>query len=373
MAGHGRNAAENWRRVRAWLEGEQIRDLFVSRAYLATIGQLRYLLALPEQVNCNLWLIIQRQRLRGAVRHALDLHQTDDLTFGQFEKQWTKTTKPQRRPTRAADPIGRSHIGVGLASLRVPLVEPLVFRDACRRLLTPARFKKLDAIYVAAGTTTQDWVQSQRKLNEQNTTAFLSGLIEDAPTLDEALVRVRAAQVVCFLNGWWLKTELETLAGARDEDAISRLTPEAARLLRYYASPHYPALALVRMVTRASLADLAALTIADAADGGSIRVGKTTTPIPAYAQGILRTQLAHRRLETAEDHDPLFASRPRNAARADMTSLKPNTVRLHLNKVAHNTGLALTVRGSSWAGPDEREWRTRYGVSVKPLAEPAKR
>ena len=50
---------------------------------------------------------------------------------------------------------------------------------------------------------------------------------------------------------------------------------------------------------------------------------------------------------------------------------KPNGLRQTLNKVATDTGLALTVRGASWNTPDQGNWRRRYGISLQPLIRPA--
>lgn len=65
--------------------------------------------------------------------------------------------------------------------------------------------------------------------------------------------------------------------------------------------------------------------------------------------------------------DPLFASRQQGSRGSVLKHFKPNGLRHHLNQVALDTGLALTVRGAARVGRDEVNWRRRYGVSVQPI------
>lgn len=238
---HSRNSRKLWNAATAWLEGEQITDLFVSRAYLAAPAQWRHLIELPETCGCDVWLIIQRNELskyRSAAVDGLDL---EELSAAAFTRRWRTKPKPTKRTTSAASPPEREQLPLGLTSTRVPLVEFPTFRDACKEQLSPLKFHQIDTAYQAAGADVMVWLRKNTP-TEKSVARFLRDMIVEATTLDAALVRLRAAQVVFHLHWWNVKVDPEMLAAARDADHISPLTTESAELVRQYANTHYAAL-----------------------------------------------------------------------------------------------------------------------------------
>jgi hypothetical protein len=372
LAGHGRNATRLWRRTKAWIIGEQITDLFISRAYLATPGQWRHLLDLSQETHCNLWLIVQRSHLPRHLADTLENVPACRLDFGAFEKRWRRRKTTQHADPTLVTPTSREELPLALASLRVPLVEFPLFRDACRQLLPPERFGPVDESYSEALLHTRRWLADNTP-DETKAVSYLRKLAADAPNLDELLTRLRGAQEAFFLDWWLLKVDLEAFAAARDEDALSPLTPESVRLLRHYSSTTHAALALLVLAGRPPLAALAAANIsAVAADGTTLTLhDREPITLPPYARGVLASHLAYRQLQGARGVDPLFASRQDGTGGKVLKHYKPNGLRQVLNKVAFDTGLALTVRGASWGGPDDISWRRRYGISVQPIARTA--
>lgn len=369
LAGHGRNATRLWRRTKAWLIGEQITDLFINRAYLGTPAQWRHLLELQQVTGCQLWLVVQREQVPPYLAEALDGVTFERLTFDAFRRRWARRRRtPQPADAALATPTSREELPLTLASLRVPLVEFPLFRAACRDLLAPERFAAVDRSYREALTATRSWIASTTP-TETDAVSYVRCLIERSPTLDDVLTRLRGAQAAFFIDWWLLKVDLDALAGARDEDALSPLTPDAARLLRHYSSTTHAALALLVLAGRPPLPPLAAAVVADAASDGSVVNLKGFGPIelPTYARRILASHLSYRRLQGATDRDPLFASRQNENGAKVLKHFRPNGLRHVLNQVAYDTGLALTVRGGARTGTEEANWRRRYGLSLQPI------
>jgi DNA transposition AAA+ family ATPase len=371
LAGHGRNATRLWRRTKAWMTGEQISDLFISRTYLGTPRQWKYLLDLQRDCGCDLWLIVQRKRSSRYLTGTLEGSDYEELDFDAFRRRWSRRKKPHLPHSRElVTPTTREELPLGLASLRVPLVEFPRFRASCRDLLSSDRFAAVDETYRAAAITTSSWLGANEP-TEASATVFVRQLIEDSPTLDDVLIRLRAAQTAFFLDWWLLKVDPEALAAARDEEALSPLTPEAARLLRHYSSTTHAALALLVLAGKPPLASLAQATLANANSNGTTITlpDHRAIELPDYARGILASHLAYRRLQGAGPDDPLFASRQNGSGGTILNHFKPNGLRQQLNQVAADTGLTLTVRGAAWVGRDESSWRRRHGISLQPIAQ----
>jgi hypothetical protein len=370
LAGHGRNATRLWRRTKAWIIGEGINDLFVSRAYLAGPGQWKHLLDLQRETGTRLWLIVQRKQLSRSFRDVLEDAEFAQIDFDAFRRRWARRRKTSQlaHSQGITTPTTREELPLMPASLRVPLVEFPLFRAACRDLLPSDRFDRVDRTYREALASTRRWI-AETTPTEASVACYLRGLIADAETLDDVLTRLRGAQVAFFLDWWLLKVDIDALAGARDEDSLSPLTPETVRLLRHYSSTTYPAVALLILAARPSLESLAAATLNDvAADGSVVRLpNEKPMRIPVYARGILATHIAYRQLQDGRRADPLFASRQLRANSKVLTHYKPNGLRQVLNKVAYDTGLALTVRGGATRATEDVSWRRRYGISLQPI------
>lgn len=122
-----------WELARVWMEAEQVRHLFVLRAHLLDIRRWRELIGLAVDVGMEVWFVVHpavpervKAAMAGVVVRRWDVH-----SFAARWRQEEEGAAP--RPAEVALPT-------------VPGEDFLTFRSACRRLLDPEGFERVDRV-----------------------------------------------------------------------------------------------------------------------------------------------------------------------------------------------------------------------------------
>jgi hypothetical protein len=348
-----------WRLAGIWLAAEEVRDLFVSRAHLLGARHWSALLDLAANRPMRLWLVVHRARLHPAKQQVLAGWQSAVLSAEEFLALWADT-----RPVgRAADPGDFPH---------VPADDFPSFRAACRRLLDPPSFARVDAVYEQAftaarrwvRTTVVDWEDRYGGIDVETVGGFLRDMTVSSTSPSETLVRLRGAQAGFFLHGILLTVDLTSRAMIGETDLRPTLSPAVADHLRGFCTPSWTAAAALTLLAEPPYGALQGMRIGDvAADGTWATIARQRFPIPDYARSLVRAQLLDRRSQLADANAPPLESQPlfpdRGPARA-----RPNRA---LDALAIWRPPIPMGEGGGGLG---RAWLARRGLRVSRIDDP---
>lgn len=198
---------------------------------------------------------------------------------------------------------------------RVPRVDGLIFRSTCRDVLGAEDFSQVDEIFVS-------WVCSFRRsfaeCGELTETAryatVIRAAIESAPSTEELIIRVRAAQVAAL--GFGLVLGVDTIRLLAAAESLCRRGLAGPQRwweeLDRYCDPDPGALAALYHA-HLDLGDAVDLRLSDVhvtADGATVTVcvGDREVAVDPEASRFLVVQRQYRLLCGAEICDPLFAT-----------------------------------------------------------------
>jgi integrase len=195
-----------------------------------------------------------------------------------------------------------------------------LFRAAAARLLDPAAFTRVDAVYRATYVRARGHAAALRHASGGNCTgAVLQQLTINAASADEVLTRLRAAQAGLFADGLLLDLRpgrhppWELRAGC----LRPRLDHSTVARLRGLADPVVAAAVTLARATAMTPAQLCALRRRDVTGDGArlrVRAGRLTYRIPARAAGPVRAAVLHQPpapdggLASAAGQAPLLAT-----------------------------------------------------------------
>ena len=356
--GAGRNAAKMWRRAADWMVGEEIAHLFVNRAQLLSASELTSLLDFAVDTDCELWVVFQQTHLRR--RHVTLVREWPlrQLDWASFEEIWSDSRAESDEQTSA--PVGRFP--------RIPEDDFTTFLSTCDRVLTRRDLASVEAAFVAGREATQAWIAAEGVGQTDAWAQHLRSLIGDCLSRDEALTRLRGAQVSLFLAGSWLRVDQRLLSMRWESQARLSLDEKLTAALRRFASPQSAAIAVVRAVSSSDPLSIASLRVGDVDEQAvSFRLGRPFE-VPSGARGILRAQLAARARAGAQESDGFFIdgksdakpSRPEQAMTA-------RGVQRVLRAVGDEIGVDLVGRKSDWGLEDDRTWARRVGLVLRTL------
>jgi len=185
-----------------WLRAEQVQDLVVLRADRLPARCWTSLAALTADAGARLWLVVHRAAAAP----------------GQLAARAPPAGRPPAvlRPWRAALaflPGPGPGNGGGPAFPAVPDVEFPLFRAAARRLLDPAAFAHVDAIYLDTRARARACAGLLRGRGTaasagERAAAVLQQLTIDAASAGEVLTRMGAAQAGLLAQGLFLDLDL---------------------------------------------------------------------------------------------------------------------------------------------------------------------
>ena len=308
-----------------WLRAEQVHDLVVLRADRLPARCWTSLAALAAAAGTRLWLVV---------------HQAA-ASPGQLAVLALVTGRPPAgpRPWRAALTILPGPGNTDPAFPAVPDVEFPLFRAAARRLLDPAAFAHVDAIYLDTRARARACAALLRHEGTaasvgERAAAVLQQLTIDAASTGEVLTRMRAAQAGLFAEGLLLDPSVHAARGWRNNQP--RLDDATVTRLRGLADPAAAAAITLTRATGMRPDQLGALRCCDVSDseaGLSVRTRGVTYRLPARAAGPVRAAVLDRAGigDVTANREPLFTG----AAGAPMTGRQ-----LH----------KLCSQGATWAG-----------------------
>jgi len=336
-----RISATAWDLARAWTIGAGVTDIVIDRAHRLTDPQHAALHRLATQTLCRLWLIwSSRQPLTGAhERTGAPIERIDAATF--------YTRLPVAGATRAT-PTARPPARWPL----LPQADFTVFLAEARRLLSPADFTAVAALYAAVAHATDTWITQRHHLldptaeSPADLPAALAAWLRDrllgpAPCASSALVSLRAAQAALFRRGILLAWNPQTLGPEPADRLLGTLTPSVAHALHLICRTDLAAATALSLHLNHPPTDFDIITCADVAPDGSQVWGRqpgSLLAFPAYTSGpysgkwglrittrsfeemdseepirlppaarpILAAHLAWRRSQGAADHEPFF-------------------------------------------------------------------
>jgi hypothetical protein len=288
-----------------WLRAEQVQDLVVLRADRLPARCWTTLAALTADAGTRLWLVVHRAAAAPGQLAAL--------------APAAGRPPPVLRPWRAAlaflpDP-GPDNSG-GPAFPAVPDVEFPLFRAAARRLLDPAAFAYVDAVYLdtyARAGACAGLLRGRGTAASvgERAAAVFQQLTIDAASAGEVLTRVRAAQAGLLAQGLFLDLDLPAARAWKNSQPC--LDDVTVTRLRGLADPAAAAAVTLTRATGMRLDQLGALRCCDMSDGDAglqVRTRGVTYRLPARAAGPVRAAVLDRHPADAGDvtanQEPLF-------------------------------------------------------------------
>jgi len=335
LSGSGRNAQESWERVMAWVAGERVEHILVSRAHHLDRHRWELLIELASLSGSSLWLVVQVGVLNRNLRETVRDWPCRSLGFDEFVALQRAAYLPSQAPPGTG----------GAAFPTVPDDDFTSFRSSCRGLLAPAAFAVVDGVFLQVRSQTGDWLRAQPSRDEEGIAGYLGGLLR-AGSIHEQVTRLRGAQTAFFWAGFKVRVDIERLTAVSGMDTQREIDESAARKLRLYLHPTYAAVGLIAAMG-VGPHQLVAATMADVdEDGSTVRMGGHFHSIPVFARDILRAHLAQRWLQGAGDDNILFVAPGRTEfARQGPYSTAPlgwRGAKHRLRMITQETGLALT-------------------------------
>lgn len=359
VSGAGRNANDRWARIHAWLVGGGVESLFISRIQLLDGRRLKPLIDLALACGVDLWLIAHQDPLPKTIRQLLEDWPVEEVSVAVFRKKWRRSATP------------KSSVGAGSipsASFpRVPHDEFVLFRAACRDLLTSKDFKIVDRVFQAAAAEVTDWLQTQDAIREEAVVRLTRDLVAPCRGLDEAITRLRGAQVALFWHRYLLKLDVDRIVAAYAIEEKSELNNTTVRQLRSYAATRYPAAAALALATDWSPLEVSGISIAAVeAESKSMSLAGFGE-LPDEAARLVTPHLVHRLLDGASEEDPLFVMHTTDESkRGDPAS--DRAIERMLNLILREVGVRITAsRSYSGLRGRSKGWRWREGVSVQAI------
>jgi hypothetical protein len=359
VSGTGRNANDRWTRIHAWLLGGGIESLFISRIQLLDGRRLKPVIDLALACGVDLWLLAQQDPLPKTIRQLLEDWPVEEVSVAGFRKKWRRrsTTKPK---ADAGSVLTATFPGV-------PHDEFVLFRAACRDLLTPADFKTVDRALQVAASEVADWLQSQDAIREEEVGRLVRDLVAPCRGLDEAITRLRGAQVAFFWRRYLLKLDVDRIVAAYAIEEKSELNSTTAVHLRSYAATRYPAAAALALATDWSPLEVSSIAIADVGVDAKSMSLSGFGDLPDEAARLVTPHLVHRLLDGASDDDPLFVMHTTDESRRGDPATDRAIERM-FNLILREVGVRITA-SRSYSGLRGRStgWRWREGVSVQAI------
>jgi hypothetical protein len=350
-----------WRLARAWLEAERTEALVITGSELFT---------------SELWEgIDDMRRFQRAGAVILISHQVGHAG-------------PRRRPRPAERSFDRSdpatlhawaaRLLAALGSrdspnnpptLRYPVVpadEAPFFRAACRAILEPSDFARVNRSYRRGYDITRRWLAGRDEITEDEACVHLAENVLWTPDIHERLTRLRGAQIAFLRHSWLLKVDLEAFSAANASDRPSAIDASIAERLRMYAQPKPAAMAALTIATKLPAGALAMLNADQVlqkrarASYATIDFGDRRVAIEPAARPFLCAHHIDRVLRGEPADGPLFTT---TAGRRMSTA----ALRQQLRRISQDTGLSL-LSSSPLPNDDERgHWMRRRGITVQPL------
>lgn len=360
----GREAWMSLDRAATWLAGEGVKTLFVLRADERDAGAWKLLVTLAAQVGFDLWLLTNSETLPRGHREFLTDWQVEHVSWQEFIEQWP--APPRGAPRAAADAT------TSFSLLGIPRDDFPTFRAACRRLLSPQAFKRVDSEFASARERVRRCLAESHSFRRDDVLAHVRELLEEAASLDARVARLRGAQVALFGAGHLLSVRIELLASSFVNASRAPVDEHTSAALREHHHTRAVAAAILTLLAGTPPAELVRLTMGCVRPGAvAVRLERQWHTVPAHARGLVNAHLHQRLLDGAGEDDPFLAVRDRDARPAPMS---PENLRKELGRLSRLSGVLLVSDWTRHANEGVEAWLSRRGVALRPLpgiAQPA--
>ena len=311
-----------WALAGMWLRAERIEHLVVLRAHLLAPQRWRELAELTAAAGTRLWLVVHQGGPGTGHRGALDE---------------TGAGLAPVRPWRVALSLLPTPPAAELGAFpEVPEAEFPLFRTAARRLLDPAGFARVDAVYrptlLAARDLARRWTRpgtGLASIDPHQGAAALQRHTIDATTPDEVLTRARAVQAGFCTTGVFLKLPRRRPGlPATGVSYAPRLDPATVERLRGLCSPTAAAALAIARATGLRATALRSLRVRDVHDTGPDQLliaERTLYRIPAPVAGMVRAAILEHAQRVAHD-DPTTSPETGAGGAGLFTGTEPGTV-----------------------------------------------
>lgn len=326
-----------WETAGDWLAGELTMHLIVLRAHLLSAEHAERVWRLAQRMAPEtMWLISsgpdegegatelrRRQRARRV---------TVDQLWGELTPRAGHDTQPRAAPV------------VGFP--RVPRADFVLFKRACRHTLEPHELERVGDAIAHGHRAITDNLRQRRRTWPQEIKSLLEDLLMTAACADEALARLRGAQIALFTTKRLLVTfdaeRIPALHALHYHSALDRIN---ARRLRIYTSTRLACAGALALTTRDPARVLARVTIGEIGDyARHIGPRERRMRLPGYAGGPVRAHLKRRARQGAGPDDPLFTTH-----RDPSTPIGLREMHGLLVKVANRSHLTLHTDASPYA------------------------
>ena len=347
-----------WARICAWLIASGIDTVVVGGAQLLHLRAWSRLFEIACVCDLTVWVISRRATTPRTQRRWLAQWPADVIEWAEFETTWKHAAKRKPRPRGAArQPSLFPH---------VPATDFVGFLDDAEAILLANDYARVREVTLQYAREFMAFLHAKAStVDEEQVAARLLSYIHDADGADEAVTRLRGAQIGAYHANWSLKVDYPALHARLTGNAPPELTVDHAARLRAFASTFHAALGAVALITGAQTDQLAAVRLNDLSDdAGTIVVADRRFEIPAHARDLLDSHRLVRHITGARRDEQFFAS-----SRPDF---KPGAfhLRWHLRAIRQATGIALQPKYGAGPRFAAKRWSQRYGISFQPLDKP---
>lgn len=293
--GVGRRA---WELAGLWLGVEQVRHLVVLHAHLLPAPRWRELAELTATAGTRLWLVAHHTGREPGHRGHLGEIRIGGADVGPG-RPWRVALS--LLPTPAAVVDGEFP--------EVPDVEFPLFRSTARRLLDPAGFAQVDAVYrttlAQARDVARGWTRpgtAGRSVDARHGAAALQRHTIDATSTAEVLTRVRAVQAGFFTAGVFLQLPPRPGLPTTRISLAPRLGPAGVERIRGLCSPTAAAALTIAAATGLRAGALGSIRLRDVHDTGPdqhLVAGGALYRVPGCVAGLIRAAVVERHAQLA--------------------------------------------------------------------------
>jgi hypothetical protein len=349
------NQQMRWARVCAWLIASDIRTIILGGGQLLHLRAWSRLFELACVCDLTVWVISRLGSTPRKQRHWLAHWPAETVDWPDFEQHW-KAHATRRPRNRSA--------GKATTFPRVPATDFTAFLEDAQQTLSTAHYARVRAETLRYARDFFDYLTTEDEPHDALIAERLLDYISETQWVDEALTRLRGAQLGAFHAGWSLKVDYPALHARLRGDPPVGLTRDRANRLRRFPSTLYAAVGAAALVSGASPRQLARIRVDDLADDASaLVVGHRSFDVPVHGRDLLRAQRVFRHLSGATGDDALLiADAPSRAGNA------ANTLHWYLRGIRQSTGIDLKPKQGNGPRLDAKRWSQRYGLSLKRIS-----
>lgn len=347
IAGPASRGGSEWRFLRAWVEAHRLYRVVIAGVEQLRPKELRILIDNLDRTPADVWLwtvpALSNTHIRAFTELATRFEWDDFVTV----------FPPAPAGDTNAEPAAPAPYP------QVPVEEFTTFRAACRDLLPPPDFERVDTDYRAAHAAATA-IASEGDIIEQ-AAELLADRWATCTSDAEAQVVLRATQAALFCAGWYLGVALPEFLTAIELRPRAATRPMADWLqLRAYLDPAIGA-ATALSTAGMELPELVGLTLGDVeADGSSATGAGRRYSVDEPGRVFVHAQRLYRLERGGRSSDQFLVRAERTPSSA--------TVSHALRAPVRDLGLGLIPpRALRQAGTALR-WLATHGLSLRRLA-----